>query len=149
MVSAKPDAQQARSCGGCNVCCTAMKVTPLNKPAGVACEHENEQGCGIYDERPQVCRVWYCMWVRDRGRVFAEHHRPDRLGVFFTASDADPRTGRQTIYAHEIQPHFARTPEPQHIIEKLARYAPVQVIPAPAQTDATPIRLTHNGHALS
>lgn len=148
MVSAKP--QTDRECDGCNVCCTAMKVSPLNKPAGVGCEHQNAQGCGIYDERPDVCRVWFCMWVRDKARVFADHHRPDRLGVFFTASTPDPRTGAQTIYAHEIHPGAAYTPEPQHVITNLARYAPVHIIPAPQNPPARqhPTPLTHNGAAI-
>ena len=80
-----PTENAPRDCGACNVCCTAMHVPPLNKPAGVSCPHQTAAGCGNYAQRPSVCRTWYCMWVRDAGKVFDEAHRPDRLGVFFTS----------------------------------------------------------------
>lgn len=140
-----------RGCDGCNVCCTAMKVTPLNKPAGSDCLHQNETGCGIYSRRPTACRAWYCMWIRDHGNVFSDHHRPDKLGVFFTASAPDARTGQQTIFAHEVYPHAAETPEPQHVIRQLAIFAPVQIVPAPTTaTEATQTApLTYQGQALT
>lgn len=148
MVSRKPGSPKSRECGGCNVCCTAMRVTPLKKPAGEQCAHQTERGCGIYARRPEVCRVWYCMWVRDNGRVFADHHRPDRLGVFFTASTPDPQSGAQTIYAHEVHAHAASTPEPQHVIHQLAHYAPVQILPAPDASGQRATPLTCNGQII-
>ena len=127
-----------RDCGGCNVCCTAMRVTPLDKPAGTPCRHESPQGCGIYQTRPEVCRVWFCLWVRDDRSIFNDDHRPDQLGVFFTASEPNPRTGAQSIRAHEIRPAAAEEPEAAKVIEHLRQFAPVIVLPyRPPITDVT------------
>jgi len=138
-----------RDCGGCNVCCTAMRVAPLNKPAGTPCEHQTDRGCGIYRERPSACRAWFCMWVRDPGRIFNDAHRPDRLGVFFTASGPDPETGKQTIYVHEVRPDAAADPDARAVIDFLAGVAPVQVIPYRPPRNETPVSLTLNRNSFA
>jgi len=117
-----------RECGGCNVCCTAMHVRALDKPAGTPCEHQSDAGCGIYADRPETCRVWYCMWVRDAGQVFDDAHRPDQLNVFFTASKVDPQTGKQTIYAHETRPDAAKSLECCRLLAMFKKVAPVEVL---------------------
>lgn len=44
-------------CLKCGTCCTAPDISSLGKPVGVACAHLLASGlCGIYDERPAVCR---------------------------------------------------------------------------------------------
>lgn len=118
-----------RDCGACNVCCTAMHVKPLDKSPGTPCEHQSESGCGIYADRPSVCRGWFCIWVRDPGRLFDDSHRPDRLGLFFTASDPEPATGRQFIFAHEVRPAAADEWAAQNVIRHLRQVAPVKVLP--------------------
>jgi hypothetical protein len=55
----------SRECGGCTLCCKVVEVELLGKPANVWCQHcKPGQGCGIYSDRPEVCRDWYCEWVR-------------------------------------------------------------------------------------
>jgi hypothetical protein len=130
-----------RECGECNVCCTAMRVKELDKPAGVRCVHQTESGCGNYENRPSVCRAWYCMWVRDDGRVFDEAQRPDRIGVFFSATRIDHDTGRQTVNAHEVYSGAFDRPEARQAIEYLSRFAPVHLVAAPRHTG----ELTLNG----
>lgn len=132
-----PEAQTAastaslipRTCGACNVCCTAMTVRALKKPAGVKCVHQTDTGCGHYDQRPEACRAWFCMWVRDEGRVFTDAQRPDRLGLFFTAAPSDPTAGRQVIHAHEVRRDGANTPAGQAAIDFLAQFVWVQIVP--------------------
>ncbi|MBI1369374.1 MAG: hypothetical protein GC162_12065 [Planctomycetes bacterium] len=119
-----------RECGACNVCCTAMHVRPLNKPAGQRCEHQTPAGCGNYENRPPVCREWHCMWVRDPRKVFTDEQRPDKLGVFFTASLPDPATGKQTIHVHELAPEAANRPDAAAAIGFLRQFAPVSIVPA-------------------
>lgn len=68
-------------CGPCKACCIAPKIdTPdLKKRAGAACVHLVEKGCGIYAERPPVCRGFLCGW-----RLLPEldpSWRPDLSGV--------------------------------------------------------------------
>jgi hypothetical protein len=54
-----------RTCAGCDLCCTAVGVQPLNKGAGVRCPHlrgEPGKSCSVYDSRPDDCRVFTCLW---------------------------------------------------------------------------------------
>jgi hypothetical protein len=127
-----------------------MRVTALNKPAGQPCVHQTESGCGNYENRPEVCRVWDCLWIRDTIGLFAEHHRPDRLGMYFSPSRADPDTGRQTLYAHQVRPGAALEPEAQRVVQWLRRFAEVEVLPYrhPPNENDRPVRLTHNGRAV-
>src|SRR3977135_545867 len=60
------DLVPGRSCGTCIMCCKVYAIRELNKRAGQMCVHA-ERGCGckIYDNRPDVCRSFYCMWRVD------------------------------------------------------------------------------------
>jgi Fe-S-cluster containining protein len=56
-----------RSCGTCMLCCKVYTIDVLNKPAGRWCAHaELGRGCKIYEDRPDICRAFYCMWIVDR-----------------------------------------------------------------------------------
>ena len=134
-----------RQCGDCNVCCTTMKVTPLDKPAGTPCQHMTETGCGDYENRPEVCRVWYCMWVRDAHSILSEEERPDKLGVFFTATLPDVQTNQQALFAHEVLPGSAENPRAKAAIQRLSQYVPIQYLPARTPTT----ELTVDGHSIS
>ena len=70
---------EKRRCGPCTVCCTELKIPQLRKEARVPCQHLTTSGCGIYAERPNVCREFLCGW-----RLFEEmgdDWRPDLSGV--------------------------------------------------------------------
>lgn len=71
-----------RNCDECTVCCTSLRIEEpeLMKKADVPCPHLScERGCSIYNERPGVCRTWYCGW---RILPFLKADmRPDRAGV--------------------------------------------------------------------
>jgi hypothetical protein len=56
-----------RSCGDCTLCCKVFAVPPIeNKPRDQWCKHcKPGQGCGIWQERPQFCRDFHCLWVKD------------------------------------------------------------------------------------
>lgn len=50
------------------MCCKAphIKEKELEKPPGVWCRHAVAgKGCGIYEDRPPVCRRFYCQWMLD------------------------------------------------------------------------------------
>lgn len=70
-----------RKCGSCSVCCTSLRIEQptLKKLADVPCQHLKPQGgCSVYNERPDVCRTWYCGWrIMDIGPEM----RPDRSKV--------------------------------------------------------------------
>ncbi len=69
-----------RECGDCVVCCVLFEVQELQKPAGKPCRHlAPAGGCGIYETRPQACRVWMCGWRLIPG--LPENWRPDLSGI--------------------------------------------------------------------
>lgn len=58
-------AHSGRNCGQCSLCCKLLHVIELEKPAGKWCEHckPGMGGCTIYNERPQICRGYFCGWM--------------------------------------------------------------------------------------
>jgi hypothetical protein len=89
-----------RSCGECTACCTVLAVDELRKPMRWACEHIACNGCRIYDERPQGCRDFDCLWLR--GEIVGdESRRPDELGVIFD-SFRDAATNEPRFVAFEV-----------------------------------------------
>jgi uncharacterized protein len=61
------------------MCCVALEITELKKPAGPACAHCVTVGCAIYQQRPPVCRDFECEWLTSR--KLPQHFRPDRIGA--------------------------------------------------------------------
>lgn len=44
-------------CSGCGTCCVAPDISTLGKKVGQRCPNLTESlTCGIYEERPAVCR---------------------------------------------------------------------------------------------
>lgn len=72
-----------RACGECTACCEvlAIEAPTLRKPAGILCRHCSGHNCQIYDQRPDPCRAFYCLW-RELAAL-SDEHRPDQLGVVF------------------------------------------------------------------
>jgi hypothetical protein len=77
----RANAKKHRTCGGCTACCTTHAVSELGKPPGQRCRHVCQQGCAIYDARPEGCYVFQCMWLT--GDVADDEARPDKLGLVF------------------------------------------------------------------
>jgi hypothetical protein len=79
-----PPRPPARQCGECVACCQVLRIDApeLQKATGVMCPNCTGQGCGIYAQRPQVCRDWLCTWMRTS--EIPDEFRPDRLGVMFS-----------------------------------------------------------------
>lgn len=84
------DLVPGRECGGCTACCKSLKidVAALRKPAGVLCPNCSGGGCGIYENRPQPCQTFFCLWRRVG--TMPDDLRPDRIGVIFSIEFVDP-----------------------------------------------------------
>lgn len=96
---ASPDVRPERSCGGCSLCCTVLRVDPLRKLGGVPCAHlAPGGGCGIYDERPHICRSYRCLWLQGG---LEEEDRPDRLGAVL---DLVTEAGTPRLSVRELEP---------------------------------------------
>ncbi|MBL8771650.1 MAG: hypothetical protein JNK30_09735 [Phenylobacterium sp.] len=56
-----------RTCGTCSLCCKAMGIEELKKPAGVWCEHARPGrpggACSIHETRYPICRGFHCQWI--------------------------------------------------------------------------------------
>lgn len=82
MILNKNQLVEGRECDECTVCCVSLKINEpeLKKPADVRCDFLTQaSGCSIYENRPPVCRSWYCGW---RGLAEVdESMRPDKSGL--------------------------------------------------------------------
>ena len=68
------------------MCCTALEIAELKKPAGPACPNcILTGGCKIYLKRPQVCRDFECNWLLER--ALPATLRPDKVGTILMEDD--------------------------------------------------------------
>lgn len=69
-----------RDCGECTACCTWMIGEAYGNKFGngISCKFLKECGCGIYEDRPQVCKGYQCAWSQS---LFPEEMRPDKCGI--------------------------------------------------------------------
>lgn len=57
------------TCGSCTMCCKLMGVPELDKPPGEWCKHcDPKVGCTIYDDRPESCKDFECLWLQAQSR---------------------------------------------------------------------------------
>ncbi len=94
-----PGAVPGRGCGECAICCIAPRIDDpaLQKAPGLRCVNLTAANrCGIYEQRPSVCRSFLCGW-----RLFPElgdEWRPDRSGILLTPDfDAMPGYRAPTV----------------------------------------------------
>jgi len=82
-------------CGTCTACCRIFDIPELSKPAGTWCQHcDLGKGCKVYDNRPEVCVDFQCLWLLSQGREDQREQlpqglRPDRCKVVFSPSTND------------------------------------------------------------
>jgi hypothetical protein len=120
-----------RHCGECRACCIALgfearpNEASFAKPAGEPCRHLCSTGCGIYADRPPVCRRFGCAWLREPS--LPASLRPDRSGVLFAMNDSVLGPGL-AVYAYELKPGAAGRPLVARVIERVAAEAPVILV---------------------
>ena len=70
-------------CGECYACCELPEIKEINKPANKKCFNYNDacSGCGIYNDRPEVCRNYKCLWLSQE--QIPDYYRPDKCGMVF------------------------------------------------------------------
>jgi len=77
----RPNTIEVVACGKCTACCTALEIVALSKPEGVRCEHLTQDGCGIYETRPEECKAFVCGFLKLN---LHRKLRPDRAGFIIT-----------------------------------------------------------------
>jgi hypothetical protein len=113
-------APHIRECGECHACCVVMEVEELDKPLWTPCEHICVEGCAVYEDRPPVCRDWYCFWRIDgHGVVVKEHERPDKIGVF--AEVCQDEGTERVVVVRESWPGGSNSQAAKDLINRFAR----------------------------
>jgi len=87
------EAPATRNCGSCTACCIhlpipAGEVGQGAKPAGMACLHLSRRGCAIYEQRPQLCANFGCVWHQDE--IWPASWRPDQSGLLCLREQIQP-----------------------------------------------------------
>lgn len=132
-----------RSCGECDLCCTVLRVDELGKLGGRCCEHQRGggKGCGIYENRPNICRSYRCLWLK--GGLEASD-RPDQIGAVI-----DLCVGEGPAYLGIRQLHegrFEASSRLQEIAELFRETIPVRITRSDdATNDSRPYRVLHAG----
>lgn len=97
-------------CGDCNACCSVpvlesehMAWRNTNKVRNELCDQWCG-GCKIYDQRPQACRNFECLWLRIRKsrEDYTIERRPNKLG--FMVSTMEIENGIRFVI-DEVQPN--------------------------------------------
>lgn len=123
--------RRERSCGECRACCITLGFQAREgeasfvKPHGTPCAHLVQIGCGIYAERPPVCRRFQCGWLQ--APHLAEALRPDRCGVLFALNDNLQGPGI-AVYAYELRPGAAEARAPARLIQELSEQTTVILV---------------------
>jgi hypothetical protein len=100
-----------RVCGKCNLCCRVLGIEVLGKAAGEWCRHcVIGRGCGIYDERPAVCRDFECLYRTDPALTEVWHPalshlmlRMDGARLMVFADPARPGAWALEPYRRQLQ----------------------------------------------
>ena len=83
----KGDWLMAGKCGTCTACCRVFAIPELDKPAGKWCQHcDIGVGCKIYENRPERCIDFKCMWLLSFEHIkggWSVEQRPDKCKVVF------------------------------------------------------------------
>jgi len=66
------------NCGECTACCEVPPIKELNKAKNTLCINCSGTGCKIYNNRPDVCKNYQCIYTRSN---MSKNLRPDKSGV--------------------------------------------------------------------
>ena len=89
------------------MCCSALEIEDLKKPAGPLCGNcVAGSGCKIYAKRPGVCRDFECDWLMER--AIPSPLRPDKVGVILME---DPDDGEYRAVCAPERPMAWRHPQ--------------------------------------
>lgn len=80
-----------KDCRACGLCCKVPFIPELNKPSHVMCCNRMNDGCKIYNNRPDGCRRFECLWLKSlrTTKPMPAELRPDRCGVFLSSDTSD------------------------------------------------------------
>lgn len=120
------------ACGSCTLCCTLMRVAmEPPKPERETCAHCSAGGCAIYDQRPEGCSGFQCLWLgsqRVTQLALPAAMRPDRTGVVIDLNAAG------TVIAHCERPaSWKREPMRAWLLKHARRTNVILEVPGGAE----------------
>ena len=104
-----------RECGDCSLCCKVLKIPePLNKPAGMWCEHfKDGVGCSIYGEHPDGCKNYKCGWLErpeygdewfpNKSKIIIMEKHEHKIITFIVDTQYPNRWRDEPYYSHITQ----------------------------------------------
>jgi hypothetical protein len=99
------DLVPSRDCDGCVTCCKVFPIPETGKPDYGLCANAGAKGCSDYDNRPDVCREFFCMWRHDAS--LGDEWKPSVAG--FVLHDPAPWT---LLISSDVDRPDARHREP-------------------------------------
>jgi hypothetical protein len=73
---------KGRSCGGCDLCCTILRVAADEwkepKLSFDPCRYLIKHRCTVYKGRPEVCRTYQCSWLDG---TLPDKYAPQKTGI--------------------------------------------------------------------
>lgn len=123
MTHTAADPLNDRSCGTCHACCRVFPIEEIGKEGFAACPHLTEEGCGIYDTRPQRCRDFLCHWRLEGGLDEAWKpelcgfvlHDPPPFALLASVEVDRPDAWRQEPYYSQLRAWARDLAEGQHL----------------------------------
>lgn len=105
MTDQTPKKSIKRECGSCTECCQGWlvgKVHEHNFYPGKPCHYVCEEGCSIYEDRPErPCRSFECEWLVNDN--IPEWMRPDRCKVILICQDWEYEGESQGPYLLSVE----------------------------------------------
>ncbi len=110
-----------RTCAGCDLCCTILKIPELGKPAWTPCWNlkGDHQGCAIWGEHPEACKTYVCLW-RMSDEVLPPELFPAGCGFLLTVDNLDVWPTTVNVCADAATPDAWDTPANRALFSQLA-----------------------------
>lgn len=126
----------AGHCADCTGCCIVFSVEEVGKAFGEPCRHIGKTlfgvGCTIYENRPDACRKYVCLYLDSQRRMdvpsMPENMRPNVSKVVLGWPWG---TDRETLFVYPYPDHptaWQRAPVSGYLKDVLARGGKVVVV---------------------
>lgn len=123
-------------CQDCTGCCIVFEVKPVGKAFGEPCKHLGNTlfgtGCTIYEQRPDVCRNYVCLWLDSQRRIevpsLPENMRPNVTKVVLGWPYG---VDRETLFVYPYPEHddaWRKAPVGPYLKGVLARGGKVVIV---------------------
>lgn len=88
-----------RDCGDCTECCTWLSGNAYGYEfgCGKSCKFLCSSGCSVYDDRPMVCKNYYCAWSQE---LIDEKYKPNKCNFIISVELED---GKQFLKVIETK----------------------------------------------